>query len=177
MKTIEAIERFEREQGATPNGKVELRGATRIDLDRAIPHPSAAELAAVTTERAGLRESASRGLTITGAVGAAGTGNAPADVRAVQRRLVELGHLSAAHREAPAAGATAPVPQSALRRTIAALRAFQGDVRFWVGRGAVRGAVTPGVASPGDATATLLAQVSVYTIGAGPTQVVFRITW
>ncbi len=174
VKTIEAIERFEGQVGGTPNGRVELRGATRTDLDRAVPHPTAAELAAVTTERGGVRESVSRGLSITGAVGATAAGNAPADVRAVQARLVELRRLSASHREGPAAVATAPVPQSSLRATIAALRAFQSDVRFWVGRGAVRGAVTSGVVAPGDATASLLAQVSVHTIGTGASQVVLR---
>src|SRR5207245_1538855 len=173
-RTIDAIEGFQRLLGVPVDGRVEVRGATRTDLDRAIPNPTAAELAAVTAERGAVRESVSRGLTIAGAVGATPTGNAPEDVRAVQRRLVELDRLPASHRESPAAGATAAVPQANLPATIRALRAFQDDVRFWVRKGAVTGAITPGVAAPGDATATLLDRVSVYTIALGPTEVSFR---
>jgi hypothetical protein len=91
----------------------------------------------------------------------------------VQRRLVEVGRLSTAHGEAPAAGAAA-VPQASLRATVAALRAFQSDVRFWMGRGIVAGAVTPGVVAPGDATAALLARMSVHTVGVGAAEVTLR---
>ena len=166
-RTIEAIERFQRQLGVPIDGKFDVRGVTRTDLDRAVPHPTAAELAAVTTERNAVRQSVSRGLTITGPVGATAGGNAPDDVRAVQRRLVELGKLSASHRETPLAGATAAVPQASLRATVAALRALQADVRFWLARGTVSGAITPGVAAPGDATAALLDRISVYGMTVG----------
>src|SRR5262249_35232199 len=127
-RTIAAIETFQRQLGVPVDGKVEVRSSTRTELDRAIPHPTAAELAAVAAERRAIRQSVTRGLTIPGSVGAAPAGNTPDDVSAVQRRLVELGKLSASHRESPPAGASA-VPQANLRATIAALRAFQGDVK------------------------------------------------
>lgn len=172
-RTIAAIEAFQRQHGIPADAKVSLKGGTRVDLDRAIRPPPPAEFTAITTARNAVRQAVSRGLALTGAVGASTTGNAPDDVRAVQRRLVELGRLPASHGEAPVA-ATGPVPQANLRATIAALRAFQSDVQFWKARGTIAGAITPGAAAPGDATAAHLAAVSVYTMGVGPTQIVFR---
>src|SRR5712692_7918201 len=66
------------------------------------------------------------------------------------------------------------MPQGNLRATIAALRAFQRDVRFWVSKGRVTGAITPGVAAPGDATAALLDRVSVYSMTVGPAHLSLR---
>jgi len=172
-RTIDAIESFQRQMGEPVNGKVETGGTTRTDLDRAVPHPTAAELAAVATARSAIRESLSRGLTLTGPVGATATGNRSDDVRAVQRRLVELGKLSPSHGEDPPAG-SGPVPPERLRATIAALRALQADVRFWVSRATVSGALAPGAVAPGDATATLLDRVSVYSMTSGPTTISFR---
>ncbi len=140
----------------------------------AVPDPTPAELAAVAAARSAVRQSVSRGLTMTGPVGATARGNAPDDVRAVQRRLVDLGKLSASHAESPPTGTTGSVPQASLRASIAALRAFQVDVQFWVSRGTLTGVITPGVAEPGDATTALLDRVSVYSMGAGPTAISFR---
>jgi hypothetical protein len=121
-----------------------------------------------------MRQAVSRGLTLTQAVGATDNGNAPGDVRAVQRRLVEIGNLAAAHRESPASGAAGAIPPASLRATIAAIRGFQAGVRFWLARGSITGAITPGVVTPGDATATLLDRVSVYTATVGTTTLAFH---
>ena len=172
-KTIEAIESFQRLMVHTVSGRVDTRGPTRTDLDRAIAQPTAAELSAVTNERNGLAQTVSRGVTLTGPVGAT-AGNAPEDVRAVQRRLVELGRLPASHRESPPAGAAGAVPQANLRSTIAALRAFQKDVDFWLARGTLTGAIAPGVAAPGDPTATLLDRVSAYVTPAASGGITFH---
>lgn len=172
-RTIEAIERFQSSMGIAVDGKVDVTSPTRTDLDRAIPSPTAADFTAVTTERQSVRVTVSRGLTLTGPVGSTGSGNAPDDVRAVQRRLVELGRLPGTHREAPAASSGA-VSQASLRATIQALRAAQSDARFWIGRGAFKGAVTPGVVAPGDATAAYLDRVSAWNIAIGPHQISFH---
>src|SRR5207245_3994429 len=126
--TITAIERFQRHIGLPVDGSVDVRSATRVELDLALPPPTAAELAAVASERRAIRQSISRGLTIKGPVGATATGNAPDDVRAVQRRLVEAGRLSSSHVETPPAAITAAVPQSSLHATILAIRALRPDV-------------------------------------------------
>ena len=173
-QTIEAIERFQRLFAIPPDGVVDVRSPTRTELDQALPSPTAAELSAVTTARTAIGQSISRGLTIKGPVGATPTGNAPDDVRAVQRRLVEVGRLAAAHVETPATATTSAVPQANLRATIAALKAFQADVEFWVSKGTITGTSTPGVVSPGDATAALLDRISVYTMTAGPNRISFR---
>jgi hypothetical protein len=173
-RTIEAIERFQRQMAIAVNGAVALRGPTRTELDRAIPVPTPTELAAIGTELRTITQTVSRGLTITGPVGATATGNAVNDVRAVQRRLVELGKLAASHRESPAAGATGTIPQASLTATIAALRRFQDDVRFFVSKRTIAGAITPGVASPGDATTTLLDRISVYNMALGTARLSFR---
>jgi hypothetical protein len=172
-KTIEAIERFQRQMGTPVDGTVDVKGVTRIDLDRAIPPPTAAEFTAITSERNTIRETVKRGLTLREAVGSTG-GNTPGDVRAVQQRLVDLGTLPAAHREAPATGATTPVPESSLRATIQGLRKTQKDVRFWVSRRSIAGPITDGRVTPGDATATFLDRVSVYAETIGATTVSFR---
>lgn len=173
-RTIDAIENFQRHMGIAVDGKVDVRGAVRTDLDRAVPQPGPTELAAVASQRNAITQTVSRGLTLTGAVGATETGNAPDDVRAVQRRLVELGRLPGPHAESPAAGVTGAIPQASLRATIAALRAFQADVRFWSGRGTVSGAITPGVVAPGDATAALLDRISIYRTSVQPDPIRFR---
>ena len=173
-QTIEAIERFQRQMGIDVDGTVPLRGVTRTDLDRAIPVPTPTELSAIATELGTITQSISRGLTITGPVGATATGNAVDDVRAVQRRLVELHHLGSTHREAPAAGATGTVTQSNLSETIAALRRFQNEVRFFVSKGTIAGAVTAGVIAPGDATAALLDRISVYSMALGSNRLSLR---
>ncbi len=172
-RTIAAIESFQRHLGLRVDGAVD-DAATRLDLDRAIAQPTAAEYAAVATRRGAIGQTVTRGLTLAGPVGATATGNAPDDVRTVQRRLVDLGHLAASHGEAPPAGATAAIPQASLRATIAAIRTFQRDVRFWVGRRTIRGAVTPGVAAPGDATAALLDRVSAYEMTSGSDRIRFH---
>jgi len=173
-RTITAIESFQRHSGIAVDGKVDLKSPTRTDLDRAIPLPSATAFTAAAAERNAIAQTVSRGLTLKGPVGATATGNAPDDVREVQRRLVELGKLSAAHHETPAAGSTGIVPQSSLRATIAALRTFQQDVKFWSERRRVAGTITPGVVAPGDATAALLDRVSVYTMGTPTSGITFR---
>ena len=173
-RTIDAIESFQRQMGIAVNGTVALRGETRTDLDRAIPVPTPAELAAIATERGTISQSISRGLTITGPVGAIAPGNAVDDVRAVQRRLVELRHLAAAHRESPPPAATGTVAHSNLTETIAALRRFQADVRFFVSKGTVTGAVTSDVVRPGDATAALLDRIAVYNMALGANRLSLR---
>ena len=174
-KTIEAIETFQRQMGTPIDGKVDTKDVTRTDLDRAIPSPTAAEFTAIASERDGIRETVKRGLTLGGAVGSAGGGNAPNDVRAVQRRLVDLGTLRAAHGETPAAAATAPVPESSLRATIQGLRETQKkDVQFWVKRRSIAGPITTGRVTPGDATAVFLDRVSVYDETIGTSTISFR---
>src|SRR5262245_12459842 len=173
-KTIAAIESFQQQMAIPVNGTVALRGATRIDLDRAIPIPTSAELSTIATQLATITQTVSRGLTLTGRVGATATGNAVEDVRAVQRRLVDLGKLAASHRESPAAGATGSVAESTLTATIAALRRFQDDVRSFVSKRTIAGVVTPGVVSPRDATATLLDRISVYQLELGGTRLSFH---
>lgn len=164
--TIAAIESFQRHLGQAVTGAVD-GAAARLDLDRAIPQPTAAELTAIQTRRAAIVETVDRGLALRGPVGAVGTGNAPADVAAVQRRLVALRVLAASHGEAPAAGAAAPVPQASLPRTIAAIRTVQRQVGFWTARGEVAGGTTAGVVAPGDATAALLDRIAVHEITSG----------
>jgi hypothetical protein len=173
-QTIDAIERFQRQAGIPPDGSVDVRSPTRTELDLALPPPTAAELAAVASERRAIRQSLSRGLTIKGPVGATSNGNAPDDVRAVQRRLVDIGSLSGSHLEAPPASTTAAVPQTSLHATIAALRAMRPDVEFWQSRATIAGTSTPGVVTPGDATAVLLDRISVYNMSLGGNQISFR---
>lgn len=173
-RTIDAIESFQRQMGITVNGTVGLRGNTRTELDRAIPAPTPAEFTAVATELQTITQTVSRGLTIGGAVGATATGNAVEDVRAVQRRLVELGRLPASHTESPPAGATGTIPQGRLTATIAAVRRIQDDVRFFVSRQTIAGTVTPGVVAPGDATAAFLQRVAVYHMALGPARLSLR---
>jgi len=173
-KTIAAIEAFQQQMAIAVNGAVALRGATRRDLDRAIPVPTQAELSAIATGLGTIGQTVSRGLTIAGPVGAVATGNAAEDVRAVQRRLVDLGVLAASHRESPAADATGSVAQANLSATIAALWRVQEDARFFVAKGTISGAVTAGVVRPGDATATLLDRISVYQMTLGATRLSLR---
>ena len=173
-RTIAAIESFQRQMRLSVDGKVDVRGSTRTDLDRAIPLPTDAEFTAAATERSAITQTVSRGITLNGSVGATSTGNAPADVREVQRRLTEFGKLSPSHRESPPAGATGVVAPVNLRTTIAALRSFQKDVKFWHDRRKITGAITADVVAPGDATAALLDRVSVYTATVGTTRVSFR---
>jgi hypothetical protein len=173
-RTIHAIDACQRRLGLPVTGRVDTTGATRKDLDRTIPIPTAAELTDVTTERGRITQVIGRGLTLTGSVGTGTAGNAPADVRATQRRLVAIGKLAASHGEEPPAGATAPVAVTALRATITALRTFQRDVDFWVGKGVITGAVTPGLAAPGDATAALLDQISVHDLTRGTARLTLR---
>jgi hypothetical protein len=173
-QTINAIESFQRQMAIDVNGTVALTGTTRTELDRAIPLPTPGELSTITTELQAITQTNTRGLTIAGPVGATATGNAVDDVRAVQRRLVEVGRLAASHAESPAPRATGMVPQARLAATIAGLRRFQQEVRFFAARRTIAGAITPGVVSPGDATASLLDRISVYTMTVGPSRVSFR---
>ena len=173
-QTIDAIESFERQMALPIDGIVRLDGATRAELDRVIPVPTREELAAVGAARQTIMQTVNRGLTIGGPVGATRTGNAVADVRAVQQRLVEIGRLSGSHGEGPAAGTTGVVPEARLPSTIRALRNFEHDVRFFLARGSISGTVTSGVVQPGDATAALLDRIAVYQMAAGPTRVSFH---
>jgi hypothetical protein len=173
-QTIAAIESFQRQVAIDVNGTVGLADGTRAELDRAIPLPAPDELSAIAAALQTINQTIGRGLTITGPVGAVATGNAVDDVRAVQARLVAVGRLSPAHGERPATGATGSVPYARLATTIAALGRFQDEVRFFVDKRTIAGAVTPGVVSPGDATAALLDRISVYTMAAGGSRVTFR---
>jgi hypothetical protein len=171
-RTIAAIERFQRERGGEATGMVEGTGGTRLDLDRAIPRPGAADYAQVTRQRDTIAQHLTRGLAIQGPVGATAAGNQADDVRAVQRRLVALGKLPAAHAESPPAGASS-VPQAALAATIGAIRAFQPAARFWVARGRISGAITNGVVAPGDGTAALLDRIATYDMTSGDARLSF----
>lgn len=142
--------------------------------NRLVEQPTAAEFAAVSSARAAIGQSVSRGLTIKGPVGATPTGNAPDDVRAVQRRLVEIGRLSRSHVETPAAATTAAVPQASLPATISAIRALHPDVEFWQAKGRITGTSTTGIVKPGDATAALLNRIAVYSMTLGGEQISFR---
>ena len=173
-RTIAAIEQLQRQINVPIDGKVDVTGVTRQELERRGPTPSAAELSAIAAERAAIRESTSRGLKIAGPVGASARGNLPDDVRAVQRRLVEFGTLRKAHGEDPPPSSATAVPESGLRATIAALRTFQNEVRKWIARGTITGAVTPGVVAPGDATAALMDRITVYTMTLGAQTLTFR---
>jgi Cellulase (glycosyl hydrolase family 5) len=171
--TVAAIRRFQVEvmgmtEGAE-DGKVTPRGETMRYLNRVIARPTADRLGAVGAARDTVKEEIRRGVTLTAAVGdvPAGTGNAPDEVRAVQRRLIELGDLAADHGEPPLASAASAVPSEQLTLTLAAIRAFQSrDVAFWTAakRGPLRivGDVTPGVVAPGDATHQLLDRIANY---------------
>jgi hypothetical protein len=168
--TIAAIEQLQRDFAITLTGRVNPgRSQTLAALNRAIPRPTAAEFTAVNTQRTSITEAITRGAAITHPVGrvsnadvAAGTANVPADVRAVQSRLVGLGWLAATHGESPAAGAAAP-RAAALPRTISAIRRFQNkDVDFWRDRGTITGTVQAGIVAPGDATHTLLDRVGTF---------------
>lgn len=174
VQTINAIESFQRQMAIDITGLVGLADNTRTELDRALPLPAPDDLSAIATALKTINQTIGRGLAIAGPVGAVATGNAPDDVRAVQARLVAVGRLSAAHGENPAAGATGSVPQTRLAATIAAVQRFQDEVRFFVARRTIAGAVTPGVVSPGDATAALLDRISVYTMAAGASRLSFR---
>ena len=166
-QTIAAIEDFQRQVALPTNGVVATTGPTRVELDRILPIPTPADLSAITREVGTITQTISRGLTISGAVGATSSGNAVADVAAVQRRLVEIGRLSGSHTEAPATGATGTIPQTRLPATIAAIRRFQDDVQHFVRKRTISGAVTSGVVAPGDATAALLTRISVYALQSG----------
>ncbi len=168
--TVAAIEALQRDVlGIAPTGRVNPGTATLAALNRAIPRPTAVEFTAVATQRASITETITRGVTITQPVGrvpnadvTAGNANVPADVAAVQRRLVGLGWLAASHGETPATGAAAP-KAAALPKTISAIRRFQNkDVDFWHGRGTITGTVQPGVVAPGDATHTLLDRIGTF---------------
>jgi endoglucanase len=173
-RTIAAIRRLQTELlgAAAADGAVDPGGGTLAALNRAIPRPTAAEYAAVAAARNALTLTTTRGLTLTGRVGnvpaaqvTAGTANRPADVRAVQTRLVEIGALDAGHGEAPPAGATASVPAGSLPQTRAAIRAFQRrDVAFWRNQGVVAGAVTNEVVAPADPTGQLLGIIATHRI-------------
>jgi hypothetical protein len=173
-QTISAIESFQRQMAIDVTGTVALTGTTRTELDRAIPLPTPGELSTITTELQAITQTIRRGLTIAGPVGATAAGNAVEDVRAVQQRLVDVGRLTASHAESPAPGATGVVPPARLAATIGGLRRFQDEVRFFVARRTIAGAITPGIVSPGDATASLLDRISVYTMTLGPSRVSFR---
>lgn len=166
--TIAAIDSLQRAvQGrARPDGRIDSAGATMKALNRAIPQPTAAEFAAISGQLATMTETIVRGVALMQPVGnvsnaevAAGRGNLPDEVRAVQARLMQLAHLRPGHGEIPLAGAAA----AQLPRTRAAITAFQRDeVAFWRGRGEVAGAVTPGVVAPNDATHQLLHRITSY---------------
>jgi len=173
-RTIAAIEQLQRQINVAIDGKVDVTGVTRQELERRGPAPSAADLKAIASERAAIRESTSRGLSITGKVGATSSGNSPDDVRSVQRRLVEFGLLRKTHGEDPPASSATSVPESQVRSTIAALRTFQNEVRKWIARGTITGTVTPGIAAPGDATAALMDRITVYTMTVGAETLTFR---
>ncbi|HUX85510.1 MAG TPA: DUF4157 domain-containing protein [Chloroflexota bacterium] len=168
--TIAAIEALQRDvlHATHPDGRVDPHGGTLAALNRAIPVPTAAERTAIGTALGGITETVTRGVAITGRVGdvpaatiTAGTANLPADVSAVQTRLVQLGYLAAGHGEAPAAGATASIAVAHLRHTIDAIRRFQSrEVDFWRRRHEISGTVTRGVVGPGDATQQLLNRIS-----------------
>jgi hypothetical protein len=170
--TIVAIETLQREVlGVTnPTGRVNSPSQTLDALNRAIARPTAAEFDAVRNARGGITETVVQGVAITGAVGnvpaasvTAGTANRPADVRAVQTRLVQLGHLAANHGESPAETVTTSVAASSLTRTRAAITRFQTrEVNYWRTRGSVTGTVTTGVVSPNDATHQLLTSIANY---------------
>lgn len=173
-RTIEAIETFQRQIGLADSGLVDVRSDTRNELDRAIPVPTASELTSVARERATINQTLKRGLSISGPVGDTPTGNAPDDVRAVQRRLVDLRKLSASHGETPATGATGTIAAARLPATVAAIRRVQEEVRSFVRSGKVTGAVTAGVINPGDATFSLLDRTAAYDMALGTARIWFR---
>jgi hypothetical protein len=170
-RTIAAIRAIQTEHlgAAAADGAIDAGGGTLGVLNRAIPRPTAAEYTAVATDRAAVTETITRGVALVGRVGnvtaaevAAGTANRPADVRAVQQRLVAIGMLAADHGEAPAAGATASIPDSQLTATRAAIRRFQRDVAFWRREGFVTALSTDEVVAPNDGTHQLLAAIGTY---------------
>ena len=170
--TIAAIENVQREVlGSTaPDGQVGPSGNAIKAVNRAIPRPTASDYTAVATATTGISQTITRGVTVTGPVGDApkpavtkGEANRPADVTAVQQRLVQLGYLSSTHTEQLPSGATASIQSASLQQTVAAIKRFQQRrVNFWRGRGEVKGAITQGVVAPGDATQRLLDKISTY---------------
>lgn len=121
--TIAAIRLFQTEVlgHASPDGAVDAGGATLRRLNSAVTRQTAAQMTDVTTARTSITETVTRGVAIAAAVGRqsnanviAGTVNRPADVGAVQTRLVQLRHLTAAHGEIPTGVAVvAPIVLSA----------------------------------------------------------------
>jgi len=173
-RTIEAIERLQRDVGRRVDGRIDPRGTTLRNLNSVIPTPTPAERTAMAARRAAIALTQATGATITGAVGRTSRGNAVADVRTVQRRLVEVGALDSAHGESPAAGATERVRSASLPRTIVAIRRFQREVRRWRSRRTIAGRITPRVVAPGDATLALLGRITRYTITVGSTTLSLR---
>ncbi len=169
--TIAAIQNLEREvvRRSRLGGQVTPGGPVLQALNRAIPRPTAAQEAGVTAARSGIAETVVRGVTITAAVGdvpaadvVAGTANLPVEVARVQSRLVQLGYLAAGHGEQPTRGATAAIPSSQLRQTIAAITRFQQrQVAFWIARHRIGGGgPTRGRVAPNDSTNQLLDRIS-----------------
>ena len=103
-RTIEAIESFQRSMGTAVERQGRRHRPTRTDLDRAIPRrPPPTSRQSRPRETAHTRDGESRpDAHRAGRIDS--SGNAPDDVRGVQRRLVDLGRLPASHRESPAAG-------------------------------------------------------------------------
>ena len=172
IATIAAIENLQREAlgAATPDGQVGPSGNSIKAINRAIPRPATSDYTAVAAATAGISQTITRGVIVTGPVGdaakaavAKGEANRPADVTAVQQRLVQLDYLSASHTEQPPSGSSASMPSASLQQTTAAIKRFQQRrVSFWRGRGEVKGSISQGVVAPGDATQRLLDKISTY---------------
>lgn len=145
--TIATIENFQREVvGHTqPDGQVGPNGPTLQHLNRALPRPTPAQLAAIQAALDSIGHVRIQGVAIDKPVGnvpladlAAGQGNLTADIRAVQTRLVSLGYLSITHSEIPPTGLNAPVPPHRLTATRKAIARFQQkELRDVTGTGTI----------------------------------------
>lgn len=164
-RTIAAVRVVQGDAGLATDGRVTPRGKTAAALNKLVPRPTAEELNALAGALATVVAEATRGVEINEAVGKVAGGNRPADVRAVQRRLVGLGYLAADHGEMPAETTTSGVPSSQLKRTRQAIEAFRKtEVGYWVKRGIVAGGQSAEVVRPQDATHRLLDRVGSWTV-------------
>ena len=168
-RTWDAVARFQSEVLgiAHPDRVVSPGGVTARALDAAVALPSALPADPLGSTQSAAAVTTRQGVRITRPVGnlPARDGNRPDDLRAVQRRLVELGHLPAEHGEEPAAGATAGVAPARIPGTRAAIRAFQvTEVGYWRTRGEIAGAVAAAVVGPRDATHTLLDRIASHEV-------------
>ncbi|MEP7218749.1 MAG: hypothetical protein ABI876_07515, partial [Bacteroidota bacterium] len=151
-QTIAAIKEYERvvqyqignSKYTRPTGQISSGGDSLALMNAQIAKPTAAELTAISTNRAALSATTVVGgeLTLAGKVGDVADGNQEADLVAVQQRLVGMGKLSAAKMtlETPATIRTnnpdsykdgkTNIDKAHIPETIKAIKDFQTNGQF-----------------------------------------------